>query len=1084
MDETAAKIRVLLVEDDPADQSLVVDLFEQLSVDSSYVLTVLSDYASGLLEIAQHRHDVGLIGLPVGNQSGLDLLRETAGDPLRPPLIILTGNAEAEVYGRALLAGAADFLGKPSLTAERLDSALRYALAQARLRQQLDESRKRYQTMFNASPVPMWLHEPVTFRIVEVNEAALAQYGYSRAEFLALTVLGLRETDEVPRYLEYVRSAGTQSRSGLRSAGIWKHRHKDGSAMFVEVVRGELQVDGQLLLIAAATNVTARLEAEATLFERELTLRHVLNDVSDGLIVVDDADSVQFVNPALCKILGREADELVGTTINPGLCGHEGPHVNLINGSGSAVSLDVRVAETQWNGRKSRVLTLRDVTEARAYEERLLLLQRIIESATEGITISRGPAEDYALIYVNPAFCEMSGYSKEQLLGRNCRFLQADDNDQPERMILKQALVDASGCVVTLRNYRKDGSLFWNRLAISPVRDANGELAHFIGIQSDVTAQRALEDESRFLATHDRLTGLPRFDGSGAQLEAMLAKAEAGQGQLTLYFVDLDCFRSINSALGFAMGDRVLQEASARLSAVAGPGAQVMRYAGDEFLIATLKPGGAEDVSARGNLFCEQIAMPMLLSSSATVYLTASVGASVYPDTGTSVQELIRQADTATYQAKQNGRNCAVTFDSEMRDELADRIELGGRLRDALANNEFVLHYQPQVSALDGSVIGLEALVRWNSPELGLVMPGRFIPVAESNGMILQLGAWVLTDACRQLREWTEAGLCGFAVSVNLSGAQMQRPTFIGEMQNIIGASGIDASLLELELTETVLMENADRSMAQMRALKKLGVRLALDDFGVGYSSLSYLKRFQLDKLKIDKSFIADIVHDGADAALVRAMIAMGHHLGMRVVAEGVETAAQMGYLRRSHCDEFQGYHFSRPLPAEQIPELLRRRYLVPASSGASESQRTLLVLDDEANIRRALVRLLRRDGYQIFDVATASEAFDVLALQDVQVVLSDQRMPGLSGSEFLSQVKEMYPDTVRMVLSGYTDLTAVTDAINRGAIYKFLTKPWDDDDLRAQVIQAFRRHDDQLSESSGGGRQMRPAAAGRVTNP
>jgi CheY-like chemotaxis protein len=245
-----------------------------------------------------------------------------------------------------------------------------------------------------------------------------------------------------------------------------------------------------------------------------------------------------------------------------------------------------------------------------------------------------------------------------------------------------------------------------------------------------------------------------------------------------------------------------------------------------------------------------------------------------------------------------------------------------------------------------------------------------------------------------------------------------------------------------------------------MRELKKLGLRLALDDFGVGYSSLSYLKRFQLDKLKIDKSFIADIVQDGADAALVRAMIAMGHHLGMRVVAEGVETAAQLGYLRRSHCDEFQGFHFSRPLPADQIPELLARRYILPASSGPSESQRTLLVLDDEANIRRALVRLLRRDGYQIFDVGTASEAFDVLASHHVQVVLSDQRMPGLSGSEFLSQVKEMYPDTVRMVLSGYTDLNAVTDAINRGAIYKFLTKPWDDDDLRAHVLEAFRRHD------------------------
>jgi CheY-like chemotaxis protein len=293
-----------------------------------------------------------------------------------------------------------------------------------------------------------------------------------------------------------------------------------------------------------------------------------------------------------------------------------------------------------------------------------------------------------------------------------------------------------------------------------------------------------------------------------------------------------------------------------------------------------------------------------------------------------------------------------------------------------------------------------------------------------------------------------------------VSAAQAQRASFVDDVRRILEETGVAPGMLELEITESVLMENADRAVAQMQQLKALGLRLALDDFGKGYSSLSYLRRFPIDKLKIDQAFIENIATEGNDAALVRAMISMGHHLGMRVVAEGVETAAQSGYLRRSHCDEFQGFFYSPPVSAQAVPELLRRRYLGPAQTAEPAPERTLLLLDDEDNILRALVRLFRRDGYRVLACASAGAAFELLATQPVQVILSDQRMPGISGTEFLSEVKLLYPDTVRMVLSGYTDLASVTDAINRGAIYKFLTKPWDDAELRAQVLEAFRRYE------------------------
>jgi diguanylate cyclase (GGDEF)-like protein len=525
-----------------------------------------------------------------------------------------------------------------------------------------------------------------------------------------------------------------------------------------------------------------------------------------------------------------------------------------------------------------------------------------------------------------------------------------------------------------------------------------------------------------------------------------------------LIFIDLDGFNSVNETLGFAMGDAALRHVADRLRDAAGPDCEVMRYAGDEFLIAIGDVDPAANLLQLANRYCECIAEPMPVSQVATLYLTASVGAAAFPDSGQTVLDLTRQADIATNRAKRNGRSGAFVFSNELSEALSDRLALGGRIRNALARDEFLLCYQPQIDAQDGSVVGLEALVRWDSPEFGLLPPGRFIPVAEDNGMIVQLGAWVLRTACRHLRDWIDMGMAGFEVSVNVSAAQMHRPNFVEEVSRIIAETGIDPGMLQLELTESVLIDQGEFAVAQMQQLRKLGVKIALDDFGVGYSSLSYLRRFPINRLKIDQSFIANITHDGKDAELVRAIISIGHHMGMRVVAEGVETLAQSSYLRRSHCDELQGFQFSQALPASSVPEMLRRRYQTCEVETQTDPERTLLLLDDEENILRSLIRLFRRDGYRVLSATNAHDAFELLARHPVQVVLSDQRMPGMSGTEFLSQVKALYPETIRIVLSGYTDLASVTDAINRGAIYKFLTKPWDDDALSAQVQDAFRR--------------------------
>ena len=314
-----------------------------------------------------------------------------------------------------------------------------------------------------------------------------------------------------------------------------------------------------------------------------------------------------------------------------------------------------------------------------------------------------------------------------------------------------------------------------------------------------------------------------------------------------------------------------------------------------------------------------------------------------------------------------------------------------------------------------------------------------------------------MREACQQAKRWLQQGFNDLRVAVNVSALQLHRASFVDEVCDAIESHAIPAAMLEIEITESAIMENVARAVEILSALKALGVQIALDDFGVGYSCLSQLKRFPIDRLKIDQSFVSDVATGSGEAAISRAITAMGHELHMKVIAEGVETEAQLGYLMRNHCDEFQGFLFSAPVPVEQATEMLRKRYVEARVLTQARPKRELLLVDDEENVLRALVRVLRRDGYTIHTALNAEQGFDILARNRIQVIVSDQRMPGSSGTEFLSKVKDMYPDTMRLILSGYTDLATLTNAINRGSIYKFLTKPWDDEDLREQVMEAFR---------------------------
>jgi EAL domain-containing protein (putative c-di-GMP-specific phosphodiesterase class I)/FixJ family two-component response regulator len=355
----------------------------------------------------------------------------------------------------------------------------------------------------------------------------------------------------------------------------------------------------------------------------------------------------------------------------------------------------------------------------------------------------------------------------------------------------------------------------------------------------------------------------------------------------------------------------------------------------------------------------------------------------------------------------------------------------------------------------------MEALVRWQHPELGLVSPARFISVAEESGLIVPLGEWVLRTACAQNKAWQRAGLKPISVAVNLSARQFRQPNLVEMVAGILRETELDPAHLDLEVTESLVMQNVEATIATLGRLKAMGVKLSIDDFGTGYSSLNYLKRFPIHTLKIDQSFVRDVTTDPSDAAIAKTIIAMAHELGLTVIAEGVETEEQKSFLRLRRCDEMQGYFFSRPVPAAEFENLLREdRRLEIDNAGLVSAERTLLLLDDEENILNSLTHLLRRDGYKILKATHAAAALDLLAQNPVGVIIADLRMPEMTGVEFLRRAKLLYPDTVRMVLSGYTDLINVTDAINEGVIYKFLTKPWDNDLLRANIQEAFQHYE------------------------
>ncbi|MBS0367635.1 MAG: EAL domain-containing protein [Proteobacteria bacterium] len=582
------------------------------------------------------------------------------------------------------------------------------------------------------------------------------------------------------------------------------------------------------------------------------------------------------------------------------------------------------------------------------------------------------------------------------------------------------------------------------------------ELAGNISFALDHIAK---EERINYLAYYDALTGLPNRDLLLERLRQSIGFAQRHGSTVAVICLDLDRFKIVNDGLGHYVGDKLLQTVAGLLSGMLRDGDTVGRLVADKFVMICADLHDADDLPPVIERLQAVLRAPIPVGDEST-NLTASVGISLCPKDSDDPITLVKYAELAMYQAKERGGNQHRLFTTELDTRVSERVKLQNRLGAALEAGELVVYYQPQVSAMNGVVCGMEALIRWRHPQFGLVPPGQFIPVAEESGLIIPIGEWVLQEACRQNKAWHDEGLSDFPVSVNLSIAQLRDSSLLASVRRALDETGLGPRYLELELTESMMMENPEMLIAFLQRTRDMGIQISIDDFGTGYSSLNYLKRLPLDRLKVDYSFVRDITRDPASASICRAVIAIAHNLRLGVVAEGVETEGQASYLARHYCESLQGYYFSKPVPADEITALLRKREPLIKLAAELNARRTLLLVDDEENIRNALRRLLRSDGYQILLASGPTEAFELLATNRVGVILADQRMPDMSGTEFLRRVKDIYPDAIRIVLSGYTDLDTVTASINQGSVYKFLAKPWDNDALREVLREAFWRYE------------------------
>lgn len=712
-----------------------------------------------------------------------------------------------------------------------------------------------------------------------------------------------------------------------------------------------LLITGILLLNIARTmraNRVLRIEigertlTEAKLIESERYNRMLFETSPVGLALCSMDGVLVEINKVCANIIGHsieEAKQLSYWDITPeeytddeykqleslNNTGHYGPYEKEYfhkDGHRVAVRLVGHIIER--NGEQYIWSGVEDITVEKALKEKLGQSAAVVHNTAEGIIITD---IDSRIISVNPAFTEITGYSEDEVIGQTPRILKSNKHDRVFYADMWKQVMQTGCWQGELWDRKKDGAVFPSWTTISAVINDDTEVTHYVGVFSDISSLKQSEDKLDFLAYHDPLTGLPNRLLMSDRLEHALRIAERKKKMLGVLFLDLDRFKNINDSLGHSVGDRLLEQVAVRLQEAVRQEDTVARLGGDEFVVLIEGVNHASDVIGLANKLLSSFTDSFSLNGH-TLYVTPSIGVSVYPQDGSDPETLIRNADTAMYRAKEMGKNNCYLYSSKLTEQAMERLTLESALRNAIHRDEFELNYQPQVELTSNRLLGVEAMIRWNHPELGQILPDRFIPVAEESGLIIEIGMWVLKTACEQMQAWQQQGLALSVIAVNVSGIQFQRGDIVNTVASILSASGLPPQYLELEITESIILKRPEFAIDALHKLTQLGVSISIDDFGTGYSSLSQLKHLPVDKLKIDQSFVQDIPHDKDDEAIACAIIALGQSMNLKVIAEGIETVAQREFLISQGCNEGQGYLYSCPVPAARIEKSINTGFI------------------------------------------------------------------------------------------------------------------------------------------------------------
>jgi diguanylate cyclase (GGDEF)-like protein/PAS domain S-box-containing protein len=689
--------------------------------------------------------------------------------------------------------------------------------------------------------------------------------------------------------------------------------------------------DQVVAVINDARDVTLDRQQQQNLEQKHALLNTVVSQSPIVIWAVDEKGIFTLSEGKGLTDLGLKPGEVVGASVfelykdNPDIIRNcqqalQGKAINsVIHAAGRSYHSSFNPVKNK-DGRISGVIGVsNDITELVKIEEQMRILSSALEQTADLVLITNVAG---VIEYVNPAFEKTTGYQRDEVIGKTPKVLQSGKHEPGFYQRLWETILRGEVFSEVFINTRKDGSTYYEEKHITPIRDQQNRITHFIATGKDISERMRVQERLQYMAHHDALTKLPNRNLFLDRLRQAMARARWHKRLIAVMFLDLDRFKTINDSLGHNIGDQLLVQLTQRLSSGVRAGDTIARFGGDEFAILLDDIASEKDISQLAKKILDAM-VPAFVIQGRELYMTASIGVSIFPNDGEDSESLLRNADVAMYRAKDLGRNNYQFYSNEMSARAFERLTLENSLRHALKRMEFSLLYQPQMEIRSRRLVGVEALLRWQHPELGQILPSDFVPLLEETGLIIEVGEWVLQTALKQASLWHRAGYDFFKVSINLSSRQFNNHEFIASLQSTIQNTGLDPRLIELELTESMLMRNASKTISALNTLHQLGISIAVDDFGTGYSSLNYLRRFPISTLKIDRSFLRDVIEDSDDRAITTAIIVMAQSLNLVVIAEGVETEEQIGFLETLDCHQIQGNVCSAPVEASVISKML-----------------------------------------------------------------------------------------------------------------------------------------------------------------